>query len=154
MDTVEELNGTYFYEGHSRLTPDELFDLIFLDSFAQHFGLEINSALLILSGQPWFPTRGKPRGATPGTSLASKLSRRMFKDRRFPRGFRPYTPTGKSLSTLKFAQTNKIGAFVGRYMPWIGYVEALIIVERVAQETKTKYNLIARPKDRIQWTSF
>ncbi|CRY67045.1 putative phage membrane protein [Yersinia kristensenii] len=150
MDTIEELNGTYYYHGHTQLTPLELFNLIFLENFSERTGLEITSAAMILSGQPVLPTRGKPIGTTKGTSVASKLSRAMFKDMRFPNGVSLYMPTSKNL----FAKTNRVGAFIGRAIPWLGYVELVITLQLVAADTRTKYNLIARPKDRIAWTYF
>ena len=33
MDTTEEINGTYFYRGHSNVTPGELLEIIFLEEF-------------------------------------------------------------------------------------------------------------------------
>jgi len=51
-------------------------------------------------------------------------------------------------------QTNKVGAVVGRAVPFVGYAQAVIVFALVAQETRNKYNLIARPKDRIEWTYF
>ncbi len=58
------------------------------------------------------------------------------------------------LSKLKMVPTNKIATFLGRWVPFVGYAELIITVQLVAKRTREKYNLIARPKDRIQWTSF
>lgn len=154
MDTTEELGGTYFYHGHANVTAPELFNLIMIESFADRTGIEVSSAALILSGQPWIPTRGKPAGTTAGTSVASKLSRAVFKDMRFPPGVSMYMPTGKNLKTLSFAKTNRVGAFIGRSIPWLGYAEIVILLQLVAADTRRKYNLIARPSDKIAWTSF
>ncbi|WP_428943515.1 STM2901 family protein [Pantoea sp. FN060301] len=154
MDATEELNGTYFYHGHANLTPQELFNLILSENFANRTGLETTSAAMILAGQPWLPTRGKPVGATKGTSVASRLSRVILKDMRFPRGVSLYMPTGKNISTLKFTKTNRVAAFIGRSIPWLGYAEVVILLQLVAADTRRQYNLIARPKDRIAWASF
>lgn len=154
MDTTEELGGTYFYHGHANVTAPELFNLILIESFAERTGIEVTAAALILSGQPWLPTRGKPAGTTKGTSVASKLSRAIFKDMRFPKGVSLYMPTGKNLATLGFAKTNRVGAFIGRSIPWLGYAQVVILLQLVASDTRKKYNLIARPKDRIAWTYF
>ena len=54
----------------------------------------------------------------------------------------------------KTRQTNKVGAVVGRVVPFVGYAQAVIVFALVAKETRNKYNLIARPKDRIEWTYF
>lgn len=150
MDTVEELNGTYFYHGHANVTAQELFNLIFIESFADRTGLEVTAAATVLAGQPLLSTRGKPAGTTKGTSVASKLSRAIFKDMRFPGGKNLYMPTSKNL----FAKTNRVGAFIGRSIPWLGYAEVVILLQLVTADTRRKYNLIAKPKDRIEWTYF
>lgn len=36
MDTVEELNGTYFYKGYTQLTPQQLWWLITVDALREH----------------------------------------------------------------------------------------------------------------------
>ncbi|WP_145570207.1 STM2901 family protein [Yersinia bercovieri] len=149
MDTFEELGGTYFYQGHANLTPGELFNLIYLESFSNHLDLEISAAALILSGQAWLPAPGKPIGAKRGTSVASMVSRNVFSDMRFPNGMRLLTPVGNRMQP-----TNKIGSFVGRYIPWVGHAQLLITLMVVAKEARNKYNLIARPKDRIEWAAF
>ncbi|HEG0620358.1 TPA: hypothetical protein SB604_001758 [Yersinia enterocolitica] len=156
MDTVEELGGTYFYQGHTNLSPAELFNIIFLENFADHTGMEIGAAAMILSGQPYIKVTGKlsAASATPGTSVASKVSRYLLKDLRFPYNLRPYSPVGQNLSKLKMVPSNKIATFVGRYIPWLGYAQLVTILMVVAQDTRTTYNRIARPKDRIQWTYF
>ena len=155
MDTTEELNGTYFYHGHANVTPGELFDLIFLEQLADSLGVTTEAATLVLIGQPIIPVSGKLATAenTPGTSIASVLSRRVLKDVRFPFGIRPSAPMGK-FSKLKMVPTNKIATFIGRWIPFIGYAQLIIMLEVVAKNTRNKYNLIARPKDRIQWTYF
>ncbi|MCP2002113.1 UNVERIFIED_ORG: hypothetical protein J2Y78_000653 [Buttiauxella agrestis ATCC 33320] len=155
MDTTEELNGTYFYHGHANVTPGELFDLIFLEQLADSLGVTTEAATLVLIGQPIIPVSGKLAAAenTPGTSIASVLSRRILKDIRFPFGIRPSAPMGK-FSKLKMVPTNKIATFIGRWIPFIGYAQLIIMLEVVAKNTRNKYNLIARPKDRIQWTYF
>jgi len=38
MDTVEELNGTYFYKGYTQLTPQQLWWLITVDALREHLG--------------------------------------------------------------------------------------------------------------------
>lgn len=38
MDTVEELNGTYFYKGVCNISAGELFFWIFLDKIDEQFG--------------------------------------------------------------------------------------------------------------------
>lgn len=78
MDTVEELNGTYFYKGVSNISAGELFFWIFLDEIAEQMGGigDLGTVALILLGQPTQGTRQKFRTATEGTSVASIYARR------------------------------------------------------------------------------
>lgn len=150
MDTVEESGGTYFYHGNANVTPQELFWLIFAEGLANHLGVSIVTAATILTGLPLIPKR-KVLGATGSrTSIASKTARRIFQDARFPGGMRIETTIGMG----KTRQTNKLGTAVGRAVPYVGYTQAVIVFALVARETRNKYNLIARPKDRIAWTYF
>nr|WP_238532044.1 hypothetical protein [Rahnella aquatilis] len=41
-----------------------------------------------------------------------------------------------------------------RWVPYLGYAQAVIICAFVAKDTRDKYNLIAYPQDRIAWTYF
>ncbi|WP_258328681.1 STM2901 family protein [Citrobacter farmeri] len=149
MDTTEEANGTYWYHGHANLTASELFDLIFLEQFCDEPGIGINAGAAILAGQPWLNTRQKPRGAEQGTSFASKYARIILRDMRLPFGLRVKTPVGFSMR-----KTNKLATVIGRYCPWIGWVALTNAIYQVSRRTQNKYNMIARSKDRIQWTSF
>ncbi len=48
MDTVEELNGTYFYAGRSNLTASELFFMVFVFNTADQFGIKDVAAVYAL----------------------------------------------------------------------------------------------------------
>ncbi|HCR2979598.1 hypothetical protein [Serratia marcescens] len=50
MDTVEELNGTYFYKGYTQLTPQQLWWLITVDVISMHLGISVADTVLIASG--------------------------------------------------------------------------------------------------------
>ncbi|MCK7431295.1 STM2901 family protein [Enterobacter chengduensis] len=150
MDTIEESGGTYFYRGNSNVTPHELFLLIFAEGLANHLGVTVETAATILAGQPLIPKRKVLGASGSRTSVASKLARRILKGARFPGGMRVETIIGMG----KTRQTNKVGAVVGRVVPFVGYAQAVIIFALVAKETRNTYNLIARPKDRIEWTCF
>lgn len=149
MDTTEELNGTYFYHGQSNLSSGELFDVIFLEQFCDELGIGIESGAAILSGQPWLKTRQKPGAAIKGTSVISKYGRMLLRDTRIPFGIRVPTPVG-----LRIHKTNKLAAVIARYVPWLGWIGLINSLYQVSRKTQAKYNLIARPKDRIMWTSF
>ncbi|MGU3412381.1 STM2901 family protein [Enterobacteriaceae bacterium C34A] len=155
MDTTEEINGSYYYHGHPNVTPGELFDLIFIEQLADALGMTTEGVSMVLIGQPYIPVSGKLSAATntAGTSIASIVSRTILKDARFPFGLKPSAPMGK-LSKLKMVPTTKIATFLGRWIPFVGYAELIITVQLVAKRTREKYNMIARPSDRIQWTYF
>ena len=155
MDTTEESGGTYYYHGHVNVSAGELFDLIFIEQMADALGITTEAAVTVLVGQPFIPVSGKLSAETntPGTSIASIISRRLLKDARFPFGLKPSAPMGK-FSKLKMVPTTKIATFIGRWVPFVGYAQLITIMYTVSKRTREKYNLIARPKDRIQWTSF
>ncbi|MGP6442907.1 STM2901 family protein [Rahnella aceris] len=154
MDTIEELNVTYFYHGHANLSNQELFGLIFIESLSNHLGLDTTATVLIITGQPYIPVPGKMVTAIPGTSVALKLSRALLKQAKLPFGLKAWTPVGKSFNTLTMRKTTKWAALIDRYVPFVGYAMAVILIQQVAAETRSKYNLIARPEDRIAWTYF
>ncbi|WP_038823028.1 hypothetical protein, partial [Yersinia pseudotuberculosis] len=100
MDTVEELGGTYFYAGKPNLKASELLFMIFCENTASQFGMQdFGAVVAIISGRSNLLTRGKPIGATKGTSYASKAARSVFKKTKFP--------FGMSLPT-----------WLGGYTPW------------------------------------
>lgn len=146
MDTVEQLNGTYFYKGVRNISAGELFFWIFLETVDEQFGgiddLVAVSSLIL--GFPILKTRTKPGIATPGTSIASKLSR-QYLDIHLPR--RLPTITNASVKTLKPMMVNNLGAFVGRSVPVIGWV--IKDVAQITFKTVSIYNKIAREEDRV-----
>ena len=150
MDTFEEVNNTYFYRGHAGVKADELFWMIFLERFSYYSGWEIETAAMILSGQPVLP---EPKGlgkSTRKTSVASRVSRYIFRDLRFPDNRRVAPTVG--YGTKRY--TTRVGAAVGRLIPYLGYTQAILIATLVAREVRTTYNLIVRPSDRIAWVAF
>lgn len=149
MDTTEELNGTYFYRGHPNLSKAELLNVIFLEELCTELGIDSVSAAAILSGQPWLGTRGKPKGATLGTSVVSKYARIIMRGARMPYGIQVPTPVG-----VRMQKSNKLAAIIARWLPWLGWASLAISLHRVSTRTQDKYNLIARPKDRVAWTAF
>jgi hypothetical protein len=154
MDTTEELGGTYFYHGHANLSNQELFGLIFIESLSNHLGLDTTATVLIITGQPYIPVPGKMVTAISGTSVASKLTRALLKQAKLPFGLTAWTPVSKSFNTLTMRKTTKWAALIDRYVPFVGYAMAIILIQRVAAETRSKYNLIARSEHRIAWTYF
>lgn len=149
MDTTEESNGTYFYHGQAHLTAGELFDVIFLEQFCEELGISITAGAAILGGQPWLHTRQKPGDALKGTSIISKYTRIILKNKKTPFGIRVKTPVG-----FNMRKTTSLAAVIARYAPWIGWVALINSIHQVSRKTQNKYNLIARPKYRIAFTSF
>lgn len=102
MDTVEELNGTYFYAGKSNLNAAQLLFMIFCENTASQFGIgvaDFGAVVALVSGRSNLGTRGKFANATKGTSYASKSARAVFRKSKFPFGI--------SLPT-----------WLGGYTPW------------------------------------
>lgn len=153
MDTTETLNGTYFYGGLSNLTPQQLWWAITIAVVSDHLGISAVDAALVISGQPILPTRSKPRGTTPGTSIASKYISNWLNYRLSP-GIRLPTLTGKTINSLQLSSTNNLGRFVGRNVPWLGWVMTFTTIYDIQRDIKDTFNRVAVPKDRIQWTYF
>lgn len=148
MDTVEELNGTYFYKGISNISSGELFFWILLDEIEEQMGGigDLSTMALIILGQPIVGTRRKFRTATEGTSVASIYARRYL-DVELP--FRLPTITNASLRYLKPMWVNNLGKFVGRTVPVVGWVLLANDVETIVYKSTSHYNKIARGDDKI-----
>lgn len=151
MDTVEELNNTYFYAGRSNLTASQLLFMIFCENTANQLGVKDFGAIVsIVAGLNVVPTRTKPRDAIEGTSLASRGSRKVFGNAKFPWGiYLPSVVGGYPPSTLKIRMVAKIGAFTGRAIPVVGWIILTSDVSKITYCTVRDYNLIARGKDKI-----
>jgi hypothetical protein len=57
--------------------------------------------------------------------------------------------TGKSLGTLRIAMTNRLGAWVGRTVPVVGWVVLAYDVEEIIRKTWASYNEIAVEGDKL-----
>lgn len=147
MDSVEELNGTYFYDGSSNLSAGELFFWIMIDETLDHFGIsDIAAVTAIYLGSNNITVAGKLAGATPGTSVASIYSRRLFRGRMMPVrlptwiGYPPHAKT---------VMTQRLGTFVGRTIPLVGWAVLAGDVMIISYKSINNYNMIAHPSDRI-----
>ncbi|WP_145519054.1 STM2901 family protein [Yersinia bercovieri] len=148
MDTIEELNGTYFYKGIANISASELFFWIFLDEIGEQMGGidDLGAISLITLGQPLVNTRRKFRTATQGTSVASVYARRYL-DVELP--FRLPTLTNASIKYLKPMWVNNLGKFVGRTVPIFGWLLLASDVATIVYKTTSKYNKIARGNDKV-----
>lgn len=153
MDTTETLKGTYFYGGMANLTPQQLWWAVAAVVVSDHLEISVIDASLIISGQPILFTRSKPVTATKGTSIASKYLSNWL-NYRLPNGYRLPTLTGKSITTLKLTSTNNLGRFVGRNVPWLGWVLTFATMYDIERDIQYTFNQIVLPKDRVQWTYF
>ncbi|WP_072627837.1 STM2901 family protein [Serratia marcescens] len=151
MDTVEELGGTYFYAGRPDLTAGELFFMVFCEKTAAQLGVDDFGAIVaIFAGLNISPTREKFRNAIHDTSYASRASRRVFGKTMFPMGLKlPTVIGGYPPSTIKIRMVRKLGTFVGRAVPVVGWIILAADVTEISFETVTTYNSIARGVDKL-----
>lgn len=87
MDTTEQLHR-YFYAGMPNLSPTELLFWIAVDETQDQLGVtDVGGVIAILGGVNILKTRQKFYGATPRTSIASKVARRLIPNNiKFPSG--------------------------------------------------------------------
>lgn len=153
MDTVEQLNGTYFYAGKSNLNAAELLFMVFCENTASKFGIgaaDFVAVVAIVSGRNNLGTRGKFSGATKGTSYASKAARAAFGKTKFPFGISlPTWVGGYTPWTARRVMVRNIAPFVGRSIPLIGVIVLASDVTQITFRTIRDYNAIARGSDKL-----
>lgn len=150
MDTVEELNDTYYFNGLSNLTAYELLFWILIDETEKQLGVEdIMAVMALILGDNAIDVPGKPANATPGTSHASLFFRKhisyKFKSRVLP----TLTRRSFSMRGLQIFWVNHLGTFIGRTIPVVGWVILASDVVAISYRTVQKYNVIARYEDKI-----
>lgn len=154
MDTVEELGKTYYYNGMMNLPANELFYWIMLDVTVEHFtsaavALDVMAAAAIYSGQNNMPVSGKLANATPGTSRASLSARRYLQGYRLPVRLPTLIGSITKPHKIKTIMTDRLGTFVGRSIPVVGWVILAIDVSHIVSKAVSRYNTIARKEDRL-----
>ncbi|HDJ1438477.1 TPA: hypothetical protein PPN70_000884 [Serratia rubidaea] len=151
MDTVEELHGTYFYGGLHNLSASELYFWIFIDMTAEHFSgssaaaHDLLAAFAIYSGRNTIPVSGKLADARPGTSRASVYFRKLLRGKKLPVPL----PTLVGPPGLEVIMTKKLGTFVGRSVPVVGWTVVAADITYITLKTTARYNTIARGSDRL-----
>jgi len=142
MDTVEQLNGKYFFDGMS-VDGDELLLWLILDEFRKRFSeiTDIVAVASILASFPVIPVRGKldVEKATRGTSPLSMMSRKYIRQR-FKKPRR--TITWKKMLRGEWAYTTSVGAYVGRWVPWIGAAITAYDLSVITRNVIHRYKLI------------
>ncbi|AOR59290.1 hypothetical protein C5E22_14425 [Pectobacterium parmentieri] len=151
MDTIEEIGGTYFYGGLTNLSAGELFFWIMIDVTAEHFtgAKDVIAAAAVYSGQNNIHVSGKFANATPGTSLASKYSRKLLKGYQLPVRLPTFVSAPQNPFKIKKIMTLKLSTFVGRTIPVIGWLVLAVDVSLIGYEATTRYNRIASKEDRL-----
>ncbi|WP_156965874.1 STM2901 family protein [Paraburkholderia bannensis] len=143
---------TYNYQGEL-FDADKLLFCIFIEEICKHYGINdydgIVAIVLIVAGRPFIPTRGKPGGATKGTSIAS-LVLRVVLDINFKKAIFPTITNSSFNKGAKFFRwTRNLGAFIGRWIPWIGATLTMYDVIKITFMTLHRYNQIVDEKDRV-----
>jgi len=92
---------------------------------------------------------GKLNGAWKGTSYASVYSRKLLREYRLPFRLPTWIQNPKNPLQIKMLMTHKLGTFVGRTIPVLGWVIMAADVAEIGWKTTVKYNLIAHKDDRI-----
>ncbi|EXU74419.1 STM2901 family protein [Erwinia mallotivora] len=142
MDTIEQLNGTYFFDGMS-VDAEELLFWLILDEFRKRFcGItDIVAVASMLASLPVIPVRGKldVLKTTRGTSPISLISRVLIRQR-FQNKHR--TITWKKLLRGEWSYTTSVGAYVGRWVPWIGAVITAFDLSIITHNVILRYKLI------------
>ncbi|MDK1253797.1 hypothetical protein QMS78_15030 [Cronobacter dublinensis] len=148
MDTIEQRNGKYFFDGMS-VDKEELLHWLILDEFKKQFSdvIDLLAIASMLVSLPVIPVRGKLGAdmATKGTSPLSLALRSVIRQR-FKTGRR--TITWAKLLRGEWAYTTSIGAYIGRWLPWVGAVLTAYHLAMITQNVIHRYKLIVASGER------
>ncbi|WP_241581389.1 STM2901 family protein [Rosenbergiella nectarea] len=148
MDTVEELNGTYFFDGLSNLSPQELLFWVMIDEALKQLGIkDVVGVASIILGNNIIDVPGKPTTATCGTSPASIFFRKQLSYKFRTRVLPTLTKKSFTLRGIKVFWVNNLGAFAGRAVP--GWSIMVADVAMISFHTVNRYNTIVRPEEKI-----
>ncbi|MCD8440900.1 STM2901 family protein [Tenacibaculum finnmarkense] len=139
--------GTWEYEGKWYFSKFDLYIAILTYEVAEQFGiLDVIGLTAVLSGLPFIPTRAKFKGATKGTSVASKYLSKI------PGNFPVRLPMATGLPRIiggkgmRISLTKVIGKFVGRTIPFIGWGILAYDLSIILYDTQLVYNHIIDEK--------
>ncbi|MEW6483874.1 MAG: STM2901 family protein [Pseudomonadota bacterium] len=141
MDTVEQMNGKYFFDGMS-VDKNELLYWLILDEFKKQFSgiTDILAVASMLMSFPMITVEGKLGGGlTKGTSPLSLVSRSLIRQR-----FRTRrrTITWEHMLRGRWAYTASLGAYIGRWVPWLGAVLTMWDISVITKNVVHRYRLI------------
>ena len=134
---------TYSYNGKEGLTYYQLYTEILIDQAATQFGIkDIGALAAAVSGMNFVSTRGKFAGNISGTSIASKVSRKIPGN--FPFNMKMPSVTGfPGIGRgMKIMMVKGIGKFVGRAIPVIGWATLSYDVGMTLYNTQIEFNRI------------
>lgn len=145
MDTTEQTSG-YYFDGFSNISAGELYFWVFLDEAGKQLGVtDLAGLAMFILGQPIMSTRAKPMGTTKGTSPLSYYLRQWLTTE--VKQWRTLT-TG-SIRRLKFSYVDNLGAFVARWIPFLGIVILASDISQIVWKSTSRYNTIAKESDRL-----
>ncbi|BCQ27721.1 hypothetical protein NK8_59100 (plasmid) [Caballeronia sp. NK8] len=135
--------------GDKTLTAHDLYFYVLVEETCERLGVrDVGSVVAILLGQPYLNTRAKPRGATKGTSIASRVSRALL-DFELPWKALP-TLTNRSILNLRILMTRNLAVFVGRSVPIVGWVILAYDVVVIMNNTEKHFNRLVKPEDQLR----
>ena len=141
-------NVNFYKYGDRELAIQELFFCLMAEETMKQLGAQdVYAVILFLLGRPNLSTRAKVRYAIEGTSVASVICRAIF-DVDMP--FRMPTLTGKTLATRRIRWTTNLGGFIGRQVPYVGWIIGVYDVILINVKTVVRYNSMVKPEDRIE----
>ncbi|WP_241586466.1 STM2901 family protein [Rosenbergiella epipactidis] len=150
MDTVEELNGTYFYDGISNLSPQELLFWVMIDEAHKQLGIkDIVGLASIILGNNIIEIPGKPITATRGTSPASLFFRKHLSYKFRTRILPTLTKKSFTLRGIKIFWVNNLGAFAGKAVPVLGWSIMAADVAIISFNAVNRFTTIDRSEDKI-----
>ena len=122
-----------------------------IDVTAEHFSgvKDIVAIAAIYSGQNVIDVSGKLNGAWKGTSYASVYSCKLLRDYRLPFRLPTWIQNPKNPFEIKRLMTRKLGTFVGRTIPVLGWAILAADVAEISWKSVVKYNRIANKDDKI-----
>lgn len=147
MDTTEQLGGKYYFDGMS-VDKEELLMWLILDEFMKTFSgiTDVLAVASMISSLPFISVPGKldAKKTTKGTSVLSLVTRKLIRQR-FSK--RRRTLTLGSMVRGKWAYTNNVATYIGRWVPWIGAVITARDIYIITNNVRQRFSLITGEKE-------